>query len=61
MVGDKDVRIIENTATRDLAEIAHRLRQGEDLSVFELAQYPGALTPQLVSVVSSAGRWEVIR
>ena len=57
---NRDVRVADNTATRDLAEIARRLRQGEDLSVFELMQYPGAITPNLVSVISSAGRWEVI-
>ena len=57
----KEVRIAESGATRDLAKVARGLSQGEDLSVFELAHYPGSASPSLMTVVSSAGRWEVIR
>jgi hypothetical protein len=57
----KEVRVVESDAARDLLRIAESLSQGEDPSVFELVNYPGSTSPSLMAVVSSAGRWEVVR
>ena len=46
--------MMESTAASDLEQIALDLQE-KDLSIFEVAQYPGLL------VISTAGRWEVVR